>query len=311
MLDRAEELEQFKTRINLSEYAASCGYVLDRKASSRNSAVMKHPNGDKIILALDHDDHWIYFSVRDHKDNGSVVDFVQRRQGGSLGEVRKVLRDFLHVSPSTARPGVSAFVPSLERASPDVVRVRAHFESMTVIEGRHRYLEAERRIPTEVLGHERFSDLIRVDFHGNAVFPHWNLSGLSGYEIKNHNFTGFAPGGEKGLWASHTDSEDLALVISETAIDALSHFALKRPKRTRYVSTAGTLNPTQPKLIERAAEKLPDGGRVIIATDNDPGGDSLAATIRNTLAPFDTRLKIEEDRPALRGADWNDVLRGE
>ena len=39
MQRRAEEMEDFKSRINLSEYAAACGYRLDRKASSRNSAM--------------------------------------------------------------------------------------------------------------------------------------------------------------------------------------------------------------------------------------------------------------------------------
>ena len=94
MLNRSEELEAFKTRINLTLYAASRGYAIDRKASSRNSAILQHPNGDKVIVALDHDGHWIYFSVRDDKDNGSIIDFIQRRGGGSLGDVRKELRAF-------------------------------------------------------------------------------------------------------------------------------------------------------------------------------------------------------------------------
>ena len=46
-----DELEQFKTRVNLSEFAASRGFKLDRLESSRNSAVMRHPDGDKIIIA--------------------------------------------------------------------------------------------------------------------------------------------------------------------------------------------------------------------------------------------------------------------
>ena len=45
------ELERFKSQINLSEFAASRGYALDRRESSRNSAVMRHPDADKIIIA--------------------------------------------------------------------------------------------------------------------------------------------------------------------------------------------------------------------------------------------------------------------
>ena len=73
-----DELEDFKSEINLTEYAAGQGYVLDRKASSRNSAVMRRDDGDKVVIARGQDRHWIYFSVRDDADNGSIVDFVQR-----------------------------------------------------------------------------------------------------------------------------------------------------------------------------------------------------------------------------------------
>jgi hypothetical protein len=47
-----DELESFKTDINLTEFAAASGYRLDRKASSRNSVVMTHPERDKIIIAV-------------------------------------------------------------------------------------------------------------------------------------------------------------------------------------------------------------------------------------------------------------------
>src|SRR3546814_11571881 len=66
-----------------------------RKASSRNSAVMVRSPGDKIIIALGADRHWIYFSVGEERDSGSIVDFVQNRQGGTLGDVRKELRPWL------------------------------------------------------------------------------------------------------------------------------------------------------------------------------------------------------------------------
>jgi hypothetical protein len=74
-----DELENFKTNINLTEYAASQGYELDRRQSSRNSVIMRHASGDKFIVAQGHDRHWIYFSVRDEADNGSIIDFIQNR----------------------------------------------------------------------------------------------------------------------------------------------------------------------------------------------------------------------------------------
>ena len=82
------ELERFKTTINLSEFAAARGYALDRRASSVNSAVMRHPDGDKIVIARNEGRTWIYFSVRDDRDNGTIIDFVQNRGGGLAGARR-------------------------------------------------------------------------------------------------------------------------------------------------------------------------------------------------------------------------------
>jgi hypothetical protein len=45
--DRREELELFKNRINLTEYASTQEYVLDRKHSSSNSVAMRGPAGDR------------------------------------------------------------------------------------------------------------------------------------------------------------------------------------------------------------------------------------------------------------------------
>jgi hypothetical protein len=62
-----DELETFKTNINLTEYAAASGYRLDRKASSRSSVVMVHPERDKIIIAVDQDRHWIFHDRRGYR----------------------------------------------------------------------------------------------------------------------------------------------------------------------------------------------------------------------------------------------------
>lgn len=53
------ELERFKIEVVLPEFAAARGYFLDRRASSRNSVVMRHPDGDKIIIArYEGTTHW-------------------------------------------------------------------------------------------------------------------------------------------------------------------------------------------------------------------------------------------------------------
>lgn len=222
-----DELEDFKREINLTEYAAGQGYVLDRKASSRNSKVMRRDDGDKVVIARGQDRHWIYFSVRDDADNGSIVDFVQNRKGVRLGGVRQELRPWLGGSQAVTRPHPDLFAWEIAPVSRDRAQVLLELARMKLL-GFHRWLEEERHIPRTVLQSPRFAGRLKVDFRSNAIFPHADKDGPCGYEIKNKGFTGFARGGEKGLWFSAAKSSDTALVLAESGIDALSYAALHR-----------------------------------------------------------------------------------
>ena len=102
----------------------------------------------------------------------------------------------------------------------------------------------------------RFEGRIRTDDRGNAVFPHFDLEGLRGYELKNVGYTGFASGGAKVLWLSNEDASDMRMVIAESAIDALSHAVLCPDSHTRYASVGGKPNPMQPELIRAAAARM-------------------------------------------------------
>lgn len=307
---RGDELEHFKTEINLSELMASFGYELDRKSSSRNSAAMVHPDGDKLVIARGHDGHWVYFSVRDHSDNGTAIDFVQRRTGENLGHVRRRLRDWLRSPTVPVRPAPESYAQALEPITRDLMLVRARYAGMAPLGAYNAFLVDERRIPMELLNQDRFDGLVRIDERKNVIFPHYNLDGLCGYEIKNAGFTGFAKGGVKGLWGSRRKDHDEKLVISETAIDALSYAVLAGHHRSRFLSTAGELNPDQPALLVSAIQKLPNGGSVVMALDNDEGGDQLARKITDAYAASGRiDLALVDDRPSIRGTDWNDVLR--
>src|SRR5580704_4898468 len=93
------ELDSFK-RIDLRAYAASQGYALDKRESSRSSAVMRHANGDKIVIKINASNgRYGYFSVRDEKDNGTIIDFLQNREKLNFGEIRKELRPWAGAAP--------------------------------------------------------------------------------------------------------------------------------------------------------------------------------------------------------------------
>ena len=299
-----DELEKFKTNVNLSEFAASRGYTLDRRESSRNSAVMRHPDGDKIIIArYEGTTHWIYFSVRDDRDNGTVIDFLQNRGGGTLGEVRKTLRGWL----GSSRPSVQLplFIQDLQPVSRDRATVVAAWGKAEVCLSLP-YLTS-RGLGADILGLPLFAGCVRVDNRRNAFFPHYDKEGLSGFEIKNKEFTGFAAGGVKGLWYSQAKTTDNRLVLTESAIDGYSFHVLRGDKFTRYMSTGGELNPQQPALLRGAMEKLHVSAIVVMAFDDDEGGEKLVKEVQ-AIAPAGRELvRMIPDRGT--GKDWNDSLK--
>jgi len=300
-----QELDDFKSRIDLREYAAGMGYELDRYESSRSSSIMRSGNGDKVVIKRNSNGHFVYFSVRDDRDNGTIIDFLSNRRRLSLGQIRKELR------PWTGRRSPSSlplFVP-LVPAAKDRASVEREYSRMKLA-GRMPYLEQERRIPGELIGGPRFAGRIRVDDHGNAIFPHFDAGGLCGFEKKNRGFTGFATGGTKGLWESHDQPDDASLVIAEAAIDALSYATLFPDARARYRSIGGQANDLQPALIRAAVLDMPDGAKVVAAMDNDDAGRKLAELVRKAVADSDRpSLSFSLHLPEMPGADWNEVLK--
>ena len=95
-----DELDRFK-RVDLCAYAASRGYRLVRRETTRSggsrgstasSLPMRHlVTEDKVVVRLDLDGHWTYFSIRDDCDNGTIIDFVLRRGASTMAHVREEL----------------------------------------------------------------------------------------------------------------------------------------------------------------------------------------------------------------------------
>lgn len=306
-IHRDQEIARFKSEINLVEYAEANGYVKDKKESSVSSATMRRGD-EKIVVATDKDGHGIYFNVRDSDDHGSIIDFVQHRDQLNLGQVRRQLRPWIgegkdktvHRKPLDERP------PKPQPTSVDLQNVLLLYQQMRPAAGKHPYLETARMLSESTLSDPRFIDRLRIDARGNAVFPHYNAGGLSGYELKNAGFTGFSSGGMKGLWTSSNVGRAKNIVIVESAIDALSHAQLFNDLDTAYVSIGGNPSNEQTELIGRFLAKAhARGASVIIGTDPDEGGDKLADTLR-ALAP--PGMVLTRDEAQIRGEDWNDQL---
>lgn len=305
-VDQDTELDAFKREIDLRQFAVSSGYAVDRRESWRGSTVLRR-GGDKIVVKRNGNGHYIFFSVRDDRDHGTIIDFLQRREHLRLGAVRQILR------PWIGRPAIPLWFPKLEPSSPDRIRVESGYSRMANAL-RHPYLENHRSLPAHVLRSPRFAGRVRIDRRGNAVFPHFDVSGLCGYEIKNQGFTGFAAGGKKGLWLSQFGRNDTRLVLAESAIDALSHAVLfpDVEDRTRYASLGGKPNARQPDLVQLTLARLPEGAEIVTAFDNDESGRMLVNMVRLAVANVASRigrsLTLLVHLPTQDGEDWNDVL---
>lgn len=303
----AIELDAFKREIDLRQFAVSLGYKIDRRESWRGSTVLRR-GADKIVVKRNGNGHYVFFSVRKDDDHGTLIDFVQRRQNLSLGAVRQILRSWI------GRPVIPPQFPPLEPTSPDRMRIECAYRRMADVP-RYPYLEQDRCVPAGVLLSPRFVGRMRMDSRGNTVFPHFDAAGLCGYEIKHRGFTGFAAGGQKGLWLSHTRGDDRRLILTESAIDALSHAALfpDAEDQTRYASLGGKPSGRQMGLLHAAIAKLPPEAEIVAAFDADPAGHRLAAEIRQVVATVASRMErsdliFKSHLPTQEEEDWNIVL---
>jgi len=302
MINQDCELDAFKREIDLRQFAESLGYQIDWRESWRGSAVLRRA-ADKIVVKRNGNGHYVFFSLRDDNDNGTVIDFVQRRQQLSLGAVRQVLR------PWIGRSATALQFPELQPTSPDRMGIEREYRRMDEAQ-RYPYLERDRCVPAALLSSPRFRGRMRIDARGNTVFPHFDATGLCGYEIKNRGFTGFAAGGKKGLWLSHTRPDDRRLVLTESAIDALSYATLfpDSEVRTRYASLGGRPSPRQMGLIQATIAKLPPRAEVVAAFDADAAGRSLMEVVRRVVKEFvsgtgRSDLAFASRLPAKEGED--------
>src|SRR6202140_1930564 len=190
MINQDCELDAFKREIDLRQFAESLGYQIDRRESWRGSAVLRRA-ADKIVVKRNGNGHYVFFSLRDDDDNGTVIDFVQRRQHLSLGGVRQVLRPWVGRSASAPQ------FPQLPPASPDRMRIEREYRSMAEAQ-RYPYLERDRCVPAAVLSSPRFAGRMRIDARGNTVFPHFDGAGLCWLRDQESRIYRLCRGWQKG-----------------------------------------------------------------------------------------------------------------
>nr|GEZ31629.1 hypothetical protein [Tanacetum cinerariifolium] len=131
---------------------------------------------------------------------------------------------------------------------------------------------------------------------------------------KNEHYKSLLPLPKNGIWVSHpTEGKDTPverIVVSESAIDSLSHYQLKHgqdPRNTLYVATSGTPTEAQIALIQRVIDKQ-EPKEVVLANDRDAGGRQFNINYLNELQPARPFVPVGEQaayKEATRPVEWH------
>ena len=292
------DFNTFKRNINLPAFAVTYGYEVDKKKTTKTSIAMKSGN-DKVIISKKNS-IWVYFSVNDDADSGTIVDFVKNRTNKAMPEIGRML---------TAQNGLSDPLPTshkVENQSNDISRVKAIFNRCDPFQ-RSRYLES-RGLDAELIKSTRFTGRVFVDRHRNVVFPHFQNGQVSGLELKNRDRGLLVKGSKKTFWRSNSNRNDTTLVVTEAVIDALSYAKLFQNPNELYLATGGGVSASQCQLFAKMLSATNTIKKVVIATDNDSGGDRIAKRLLKTARKSSYTGRVTRHRPPVDGDDWNDEL---
>jgi hypothetical protein len=325
------ELDRFKRDIDLVDYAQRQGYTI--KKESRRGDWHHLVKDEEHVIVTRKGDHQVYLNTGDDRDAGSIIDFAKTRGGDghglNLGQVRQQLREYLDGAPAPARvyatPPDTARLSSLPVGDPEQAKLAEEERRTRLIsevlgvkkELTDRSYLHGRGITDETLDSPAFQGRIftaQQNEHKNTAFPLYNEQGLASVEQKNEHYKSLLPLPKNGIWVSHpTDGKDTPVervVVSESAIDSLSHFQLKHgqdPKNTLYIATSGTPTEAQIALIQRVIDKQ-SPQEVVLANDRDAGGRQFNINYLNELQPARPFVPMGEQdayKEASRPVEWH------
>ncbi len=289
---------EFKTKINIAEFSTTFGYKIDRKKSTRTSIAMKSCN-DKIIVSRK-GGIWVYFSVVNDQDSGTIIDFVANRTGSSMADIGKRLADWSGITVHHRQ------LPIAQSPTHDPSRVKTIFAKCKPIT-KSEYLES-RGLTEQLLRSKRFAGRIYEDSYRNLAFPHFRNREICGLELKNANRGMLVRGSQKTFWRSNASHSDDTLVIAESVIDALSYQQIHSMENAIFLATGGGVSNHQCKILCEMIDAAPSLMTVILATDNDDGGKRISNRISEAIQASSFSGEVQTHTPSKPGQDWNDAL---
>lgn len=131
--------------------------------------------------------------MTDDNDNGTIIDFAEKRTNKTLKEIGRELQGWISGGAILSEP--KSYVQAIEEQVYDPARVAKIFKRCRVVY-KHRYLEG-RRLTDTLLSSPRFAGRIFADRYQNAAFPHYGAQGICGLELKSADKAVFVKGSEK------------------------------------------------------------------------------------------------------------------
>lgn len=329
----SNELARFKRAIDLVDYAQRRGYQVEKEGKQGNWHQLR--KDDELLIVTRKGDYQVYLNPSNDRDQGSVVDFAKTRgaegHGLNLSQARQELRQYIEGNPAPAReyapPADMAQLhalpvdPEQERQAQEERKTRLIAEVLGVNkELTDRSYLHSRGIEDKTIDAEAFKGRIftaQQNEHKNTAFPLYNEQGLASVEQKSNDYKNLLAVPKNGVWVSHpTEGKDTPVarvVVSESAIDSLSHYQLKAAQETKntiYIATSGTPTEAQVALVQRIIDKQAPK-EVVLANDRDAGGRQFNINYLNELQPARTLTPIAEQeayREASRPVEWHATL---
>ena len=295
--DNREELELFKTQINIADVAQDMGYEIDKKKSSRKSIVLK-AGGDVVIVSRNNSNgHYIYFNANNPADAGTIIDFIQNRTNKNLGQIRRILRQYLqscnrieHLEVSNKEyiksyyDTINKFSKMWEKLDNEELKREA-----AILAGGAREISKNTLLKTNYISYD--------EENGKIVFPVFAESGICGFYKTDTSFREkrFEKGSLKGIWADKKFHKGITkIVVTETPVDSLS---LKEmgldDENTLHIATLGRMGQEAKNTLQKIF-KYTKNAELLIATDNDKAGQEIENDIVNIAKSVDFKGEIEK-----------------
>jgi hypothetical protein len=274
------ELERFKSEINLKDFFQELGYETDSKKSTRKTYVLKNA-GEVLIVSRDTDGHYVYFNAQNPADSGTIIDYIQKRTGKNLGQVRKTLRAYMQ-----------GYSPSEHLNTSNPSDIREYYNKERYFSTKWNELSKDiyewqeiREISGETIKQNEF---VRTDENDNYYFAVFNEFGITGlYKTDNRmQDKKFEKGSIKGIWGNKKLNKGIKrIIITETPIDSLSIQELNKlgeveydESETLHIATLGRLGDEAKNTLEKVFNALPNA-KIVLATDNDSAGQEIASEV--------------------------------